>query len=879
MRLLTALLLAFVCVSANAFAADLQGRVTDRTGGVLPGATVRLVNVASGEQTTTVADKDGRYVFTTIAPGTYRVAAELMGFSEASKNVVVGEGAAALTVDFVLDVGTHRTEITVAAARGARDTAVVPLRVDTLAGDILRQLTPPSTGDMLLQAPGITAVGSGPFQVRPRLRGLDSTRVLVLLDGERLNNARTATDRAGIEVGLVNADAIEAVEVLGGAGSVLYGTDALAGTINIITNRPRYSNALQFTAGFDGLYSSNENGRRGTVTVGISDRRWAINLASGFERFDDYRAGSSFDESSVPFFTAGRISQVDTIDTNFGFNFRAFPEAFNAPFTRDTATVPRSGMEGWSFNAAASATLSPRQELQVRYSRRRAENIGFPDFQQPYFFQTITLPWSNLDKLSGVYAVTDVTPWLKKLTAAAYYQQQDRLLRNNFPVQFPVPTDVTFFPISVFRLNIESNTRQQVWTPGIDVQANMQFRPDNVLTAGISMFRDRSEDERTTLTQTTMIGNVAVGPRGPAANVFATPVVLGPTVEEHPVRVPNSTFRDIGLYAQDEWDVTPAIRLTTGVRVDLYRVTTDPTPGYSVDELVTGATPVIDPATLPNVNGDTISRTALTGEAGIVLWSSRPVSVFGHYVRSYRHPNLEELLFSGPATAGNIVPNVQVEPETGNNFDVGVRARFSRLSGSLSYFNNTYRGFISTEIVAASDDGPISQAVNLARVEIQGIEGQADAPFVAGPLAISPFTSFAWTKGTVLEGANPLSEISLAGQPQDNITPWKVQTGVRVSDRSERLWGTYHVRAQGDVKRVSPLLSESPFLIAQDLFSLEGFAIHRIAVGYNWRAGAQRLGLTLAVDNLTDTYYREHFQFAPARGRSVMFGLTVRGVQ
>src|SRR5690606_31111574 len=118
------------------------------------------------------------------------------------------------------------------------------------------------TGDAILAAPGVTPVGSGPFQVRPRLRGLDSTRVLVLVDGERLNNARTATDRAGVDVGLIDPSSIESLEVLGGAGSVLYGTDALSGTINIITNRARFSDTPRLSAGFDGFYSSNEDGRR-----------------------------------------------------------------------------------------------------------------------------------------------------------------------------------------------------------------------------------------------------------------------------------------------------------------------------------------------------------------------------------------------------------------------------------------------------------------------------------------------------------------------------------------------------------------------------------------------------------------------------------------
>jgi outer membrane receptor protein involved in Fe transport len=81
------------------------------------------------------------------------------------------------------------------------------------------------------------------------------------------------------------------------------------------------------------------------------------------------------------------------------------------------------------------------------------------------------------------------------------------------------------------------------------------------------------------------------------------------------------------------------------------------------------------------------------------------------------------------------------------------------------------------------------------------------------------------------------------------------------------------------VTRVSPLLENSTFLIAQDLFGLQGFTIHRVAVGYDWRAGAQRLGVTFAIDNLTDEFYREQFQFAPARGRSYTVNVTVLGVQ
>ena len=57
-------------LGAPAFAGDLQGKVTDRTGGVLPVNVVRLLNVASGDETIVVADANGRFRFATLRPGT-----------------------------------------------------------------------------------------------------------------------------------------------------------------------------------------------------------------------------------------------------------------------------------------------------------------------------------------------------------------------------------------------------------------------------------------------------------------------------------------------------------------------------------------------------------------------------------------------------------------------------------------------------------------------------------------------------------------------------------------------------------------------------------------------------------------------------------------
>ena len=85
----------------------------------------------------------------------------------------------------------------------------------------------------------------------------------------------------------------------------------------------------------------------------------------------------------------------------------------------------------------------------------------------------------------------------------------------------------------------------------------------------------------------------------------------------------------------------------------------------------------------------------------------------------------------------------------------------------------------------------------------------------------------------------------------------------------------YGVRTQTDVTRITPTLLTSPFRIAQDLLSLDGFAVQRLGWGVNFTRGRDRLAISFAIENLTNEYYREHFQFAPARGRSFTIGLSV----
>ncbi|MGE4225736.1 MAG: TonB-dependent receptor [Vicinamibacterales bacterium] len=855
-------------------AATVRGLVTDGTGAPLPASRVVLRDVATGQEVVGETGDDGRYELTTPGAGTYLVVVTRVSFAEAARTVVLDGADAVVDVDVSLELGSLASAVSVTAARAEREIRQIPLHVESIGAAAIAQAAPLSTGDALAMAPNVTQVGNGPFGVRPRLRGLDSTRMLVLVDGERLNTARQATDRTGAEVGLVPTDTISRIEIVNGGGTLLYGSDALAGTVNIVTNEPGFTPTTQWIYGANGYYSSNESGRRGSVTIGATAPRYAFRIQSGAEDYGNYKAGNLDVEDTRPFFASGQLDQADTIDDNFGFAFNAFPDPFNAPYTRTDATVLNSQATGSFVNATGLVKLGDTRRLRVRYQRRRVEDIGFPDFADPYFFNATSLPHSNLDKVSARYEAQAITPWLANLSLTAYYQRVERLLKNTLPVQFPAPTAVTFFPINVMRLSIVSETEQRVWTPGVELKAVITPAPNHVVTTGATFYRDQSSDRRLTTTTTSMVGQVVLGARGPAPVVFGAPVQLGPPSTARPVRVPEAALRDIAFFAQDEWRVTPKLSVIGGLRGDFYDVSTEATEGYDLAPVVAGAVPAIDPATLPDVNGESVTRNSLTGDIGIVANVGGAVSPFVHFGRSYRHPNLEEMLFAGPATAGSIAPNITVKPETGNNFDIGAKFAIGRVTGGAYAFLNQYSNFISQEFVATTPGGPLAQAINFGDVRIQGLEFSIDAPLVTRAGVLTLTGSGAFTRGTITEGVGPAG-LDLDDTPADNITPSKLVAAARFTEPRGRWWAEYGVRAQGEVDRVARGLLDSPFIIAQDLLALDGFAVHRIAAGINLSRQRNRVGVTVAVENLTDKYYREQFQFAPARGRSFTIGLSI----
>ena len=127
---LTVLLVLWGLFGALYGASSLSGRVTDQTGGVLPGAEVEAVNVDTSADYTVITGETGLYVIPNVAPGTYAVTCQMAGFAKAINDAVEVHVEDVVTVDFILQVGLPTETVTVQA--GAQMIQTDTATVDTL---------------------------------------------------------------------------------------------------------------------------------------------------------------------------------------------------------------------------------------------------------------------------------------------------------------------------------------------------------------------------------------------------------------------------------------------------------------------------------------------------------------------------------------------------------------------------------------------------------------------------------------------------------------------------------------------------------------------------------------------------------------------------
>lgn len=221
----------------------LRGTVVDSEKLPMEGANVLIKGTSLGAAT----DIDGNFIIKNVQQGIYEVTASRIGFKKVTLTKIEVKPNLTTEIHFVLvQEPIDLKKVTVTAMRQERNISEVPVATEIITSKNIEQVSAQNAGEALSYFSSVTMKGNGDVNSLQTisLRGSTDSQVLVLLDGQRLNNSQSAS----FDFSTVPADFVDKIEIVKGGHSALYGTNAVGGVINIISKSSPVSQTISVGA-------------------------------------------------------------------------------------------------------------------------------------------------------------------------------------------------------------------------------------------------------------------------------------------------------------------------------------------------------------------------------------------------------------------------------------------------------------------------------------------------------------------------------------------------------------------------------------------------------------------------------------------------------
>lgn len=450
------------------------------------------------------------------------------------------------------------------------------------------------TPDALAQQPGIMVQKTAQGQGSPFIRGLTGKHVLILVDGVRLNNS---TFRFGPNQYLATIDpaSIDHMEIVRGPASVLYGSDALGGVINIITRKRQ-----------DFSHDRDNNGD--------------VNLVYGSaDNEKTYRAAIEGNVSSFGFWGGG--------------DYRDFGDLEGGG---DVGTQQHTGYDEYHANAALSYKLAGQGRMDLTIQQTRQNNVPRTD---KFIYSNESQVFDPQERTAVAGHFLQTNPGLvfaDRVQASLSYQLQKEYLESQ-----------------KFGSDLVKNNEDEVHTAGLTAQADLLAGERHLLTYGLEYYRDQVDSSRFDTeagVTTSKTGSFPDNSRYYTSGVFlqdeyqltnATSVVAGLRYSNFRVK---SELEDFGTLNETFDDWTGSLRFTTAI-MPQWRLFGGIARGFrapNLDDLVVLKS-TNEGVDVPSPNLD--SEESINYELGLKLNSSRWQGTVVAYYSDY-----SDLIERGPGT-------------------------------------------------------------------------------------------------------------------------------------------------------------------------------------------------------------------------------------
>ena len=319
----------------------ISGKVSYNDQTPLHDASVQIVQLKQTVRT----DENGFYEITNVPPGRYTILVHIEGFADATKIVDVINGVN-LTLDFALQIASLREQVTVTASGTEQSVFDSFQTVDSVGQTRIIEKGATSIGEVLENETGVAKRSFGAGSSRPVIRGFDGDRVLVLQNGVRVGSVGSQSGDHGEPIDALSAERIEVVK---GPGTLLYGSNALGGVVNVIDN-----DEFNWHKGFRGYLTTlgSTVDRQGAFSGGLEYgflNKWMFRGNYSTLRSGDYqtplgRVQNSATRSTSNSFGIGYYSDKAFLSGTFGFDLRRYGVPF-APLFEGGGILPMTDTE------------------------------------------------------------------------------------------------------------------------------------------------------------------------------------------------------------------------------------------------------------------------------------------------------------------------------------------------------------------------------------------------------------------------------------------------------------------------------------------------------------------------------------------------------
>lgn len=720
-------------------------------------------------------------------------------------------------------------EVVLSVFKGGTKTNRVAEEIAVINTKKIQQVSPQTSADLLATVPGIKVQKSQFGGGSPVLRGMESNRVLLVVDGVRMNNAIYRKGHLQNSI-TVSPNQLDKTEVVFGPSSVIYGSDALGGVIHYYTRTPKLSDKTEVTPHFFNRYSSVNNEITTNASVEIGTKNWASYTSFSYSDFGDLKAGK-----------------------NRSHGFNDWGKVFEYSENTDDYFSP-------------TATTNSDPDLQ--------RNTGFhqTDLLQKFY---IPLSFKTDLKLNLQYSTSSDIPRFDRLQersgealkfAEWYYGPQERLLISP---QLNINPEESWIEKGTVTLAYQKIKESRIQRRFGSLDRSYRKEAVDVLSFNGDFSVPLTEDKKRNLaygfefSYNSVISNAF----GRTLDVSGNQVVGFSRNFEVQSRYPDedSEYMSSAVYVGYRQDLNSKSTLNSGLRFTRTNLI-----ARWLDQVLFVLPTLIE-----------LNNSAFTATVGYVYRPSKNWQLNSVISSGFRSPNIDDVGRIREKAGDITVPNIGLNPEVAYNAEIGIQRYFNnrKFRVGLNMYYTLLDQYITRDDFTLNGVSAFLYYGGDEQVNIVANQNKGTAYVFGytmsyqGQLSDKINTSgfITYTKGRTYDTNEPLSSIPpLFGQFDFNYEGDKLLLGANLRFNSKKDISDFNLTEGIDNHDLTPVVDATATEEVDIYYGSPSWVTIGINSGYrfneNWKIQGR-------VSNLFDQHYREFASGVSAPGRNFSFSL------